>query len=271
MINRILKVKIANLLTSPVLGKIIATILNDKLPYHGLIIDTADSNITPNTKAMIFWRLYESAEYRYINQYLPKNLPVVELGSSIGIISAVIKRLINENLLICVEANPNLIHTLKNNLRYLSNYFIENYAIDYSCEMVEFNITSSNLESKIGKHKSSKTKIRPLNVQTIQLNKIIEKYQLEQYALVSDIEGAEIQILLKENLKNCLCGIFELHTTEFENQRYSIADMKNLIKNKGFKIIADAGNVIVFQKSDLLTSHENKNSLLASCSTYPIQ
>jgi len=125
----------ASLLTAPAMGKLISFCYRQKIPFHGLRFDTSIHEISPASKAQLFFKIYESAEVRFIDKYLPESLDVVELGSSIGVLSAIIrKKLAKETRLICVEAYPQLSRQIIVNLELnglYNNVVCLNKAINY--------------------------------------------------------------------------------------------------------------------------------------------
>jgi len=82
-----LKIAVAKFVTARLIGELVAVAYRNKIPFRGLRFSTADPQIHPRVKASLFWGLYESAEIRFVNAYLPRSIDVVELGSSIGVVS----------------------------------------------------------------------------------------------------------------------------------------------------------------------------------------
>ena len=112
-----LKRLLANVIQSGLIGDAISWFYGDVIPFHGIPIDVSQSGIPAANKAALWWGMYESAEHRFIKAFLLPNLPVIELGSSIGAISSAIAgQLDHGQRLICVEANPFLIPQLRKNL-----------------------------------------------------------------------------------------------------------------------------------------------------------
>jgi len=83
-----LKLLIAKILCSSLMGVCINTIFRGVLPLKGcrFYVKNLDSKI----KASIFWGIYESAEIRFIKKYIDDQYDIVDLGSSIGVSSVFI-------------------------------------------------------------------------------------------------------------------------------------------------------------------------------------
>jgi FkbM family methyltransferase len=242
---------VSDLLCSSVIGKVIYKLSSGKIPSlrnlpNRFFVPLEHS--THTIHASIFWGFYESAEIRLINKFLNPNLPVIELGGSLGIISSFILHKLNSNTsLTVVEANVFLLSTIKKNIerhntKNISTNIIHK-AIAYSNSLICMDITDDNTTSHISENDQSGTL-----VESIQLNKIIPE---KPYSLVCDIEGAEVAILLEDKaaLKNCFQLFIELHETTYEGKYYSREDLINLLIMNGFILRSRDGNVIFMDRS----------------------
>lgn len=246
----LLKKFISNLLKIPSVGKAIRLFFDDKIPFSGISIFTDSHEVSNAVVSSIFFRFYESAEVRFVKRYLKPNIPVVELGSSIGVVSCQIAELSN-SLIICVEANPKLLPLLGKNLEFngYKNYKIISGAVDYESKgnFSFFEVGKENVLGRLTKSKNAGTIIVP----NITLNKILEENKIDDYILVSDIEGSEIQFLLHdaEALRKCRQMIIELHFSEYENTMYEVNDLLKIISKLGFSKVDAYGNNYVFEKT----------------------
>ena len=136
-----IKNKIATALCSDFVGAFLAKVYNNQIPsrrYGKFIYDCSSDYLLDSVKASIFWGIYESAEVRFVRQYLRSDLDVIELGASIGVVTTqILRKIESANKCIALEANPNLMETLKSNLQInnkAKNYHIINKAISYNGE-----------------------------------------------------------------------------------------------------------------------------------------
>tara|TARA_Y100001970_G_scaffold105947_1_gene132738 strand:+ start:1322 stop:1663 length:342 start_codon:yes stop_codon:yes gene_type:complete len=90
------------------------------------------------------------------------------------------------------------------------------------------------------KKKSKKT------INTISLKSIIKKYDINEFQLVLDIEGEELNVLKKNNdwLSSCKSILLENHLSKDK-----LNDLNNYLIKKGFKIISNKDNVFLFHKN----------------------
>ena len=244
----------ALLIANQWVGRIISYIYADRIPSNGFVIDTS-SNVLPRIKARIFWRIYESAEIKFVKQYLRPDLDVVELGSSIGVLSCNISKIIgNSRKLILVEANTSLVNNIQSNLRIngllTANTTILPAAISYDyteAGTTSFYVGRSNLNSSL---ESGSSKI---SVKSTTLSELLLSENIQHYSLVMDIEGGEVDILLNdiEALDKCEQLIVELHYVSRNGQIYTVEDLVSLFTEKAkFTLIARRGPVCVFLRTN---------------------
>ena len=84
------------------------------------------------------------------------------------------------------------------------------------------------------------------------VDSILQAYDLNNFAMVSDIEGCEIEILLNDvnALKKCRQLIIELHQTSYQNVDYSVADLARIIQDSHhFYLVEHQGPVYYFNRS----------------------
>jgi FkbM family methyltransferase len=253
MNSRTLKMNIARALCAPSIGRLIGRIFADRLPFHGAVIDTGFHFVSPITKAQIFWKFYESGEIRFLHRYLRRDLDVVELGSSIGVMASQILRLQNpQRRLVCVEANATLIEALARNTAAASpgRVKIVSSAISYPEKegaREHFAIGGSTIEGHVTDHKTEQS----IEVQTTSLSRILHDADIEDYALISDIEGAEAGILEHDSpaLDRCRQILIELHPTIVAGRAVSIDDLIGILVNRRhFRLLDRHGPVCAFER-----------------------
>jgi FkbM family methyltransferase len=253
-ITHSLKVAIADILCHPTVGRVVAACLQDRIPCRGLRFDTKSHRINNSIKAALFWQLYESAEIRFVRAWLSSDLDIVELGSSIGVVSSHIRsRLDPEKRLICVEVDHELLNNVPLNLRLNrldNNFTLVNCAIDYDHEgsTVLFSAGSSNTTGRLD---SLSPPEGSTEVQATTLSTLLIRQGITDYALVADIEGSEAGILFSDPdaLLSCRQIIIELHDTSFRGKHITVDTMYARILNLGFVLRARRGPVCVFERS----------------------
>jgi FkbM family methyltransferase len=244
------KIIVARALCSKPVGRAVSTAFRNRIPFYGTTIDTSAPSVPESTKASLLFRLYETAEVRFVRRYLPPALDVVELGSSIGVMGAQVLRVQEPGRrLTCVEANPDLLQPLRANTKDGgSRVRIVHGAIHYpegACETVGFVHGDSNLDGRVGGFSAG----RQVQVRAFTLSEVLRESGFGHYALVCDIEGAEAGIVVydKAALASCRLAVFELHETNFEGQTYTVDRLANqLLDVHGFELVDRYGPVLVF-------------------------
>lgn len=250
-----LKLFASKVLANNITGALLSFVFKNRIPFYNLTIDVSDPIITKITKALLYWKIYEKAEIRFVKKYLAGWEDVVELGSSIGVMGSIVSDIQTTGKYIAVEANPTLINANYKNvtLNRKTDYVLLNKAVEYFKKTVSFSINKSNLDGRIdntGLNGSTVT------VETITLDEICSVYNLSGFTLISDIEGAEVAFLLNDEkaLKKCNKIIIELHDTEYNAHKHSVKDLVNLIIAHDFSILDQHGDVFVFTKNTLPTA-----------------
>jgi FkbM family methyltransferase len=247
-----LKRVVGSILTAPVMGRAIALVTGDTFRSRGLRVDTSYPAVTPVVKAMLFWNMYESAEIRFVQRYLKPDRDVVELGSSLGVMACQIRaRIEPERKLVCVEASPQLAPVIQKNLAlngFTGHTTVVTGAIDYSgAETVSFAEGGNTLQGQKAEAGAQTT-----STPAVTLEKLLADHQINDYALVCDIEGAEAGIIFQGqgSLRSCRQIVIELHDAECNGRRVSVDEMADaLVQQHGFRQVDRYGTVCVFDRS----------------------
>ena len=81
-----IKLKIQTLLLN-IIGGLMRIVYNNKIPFESLLINTESPLVNNRTVALIYFGKYEKDELEFVLKYLPKEFPIVELGTSIGFVA----------------------------------------------------------------------------------------------------------------------------------------------------------------------------------------
>jgi len=230
--------------------RVIAFLLRQKIPFYNATIDVSDKMITPLTKSLLYYRIYEKKEVELVTAYLKSDDDVLELGSSIGVMGSIVSRIQTTGRYISVEADPALINVNRKNitLNRKSEFVLLNKALDYSGKKIAFIASDSTLSGKVAAAGDSET-----HIDSITLKELCQTYDLNNFTLICDIEGAEISILLNDmsSITKCSKIVIELHDTEYNGRVYSVKDMVDLIVQNNFRIADRQEPAFVFERIDL--------------------
>jgi FkbM family methyltransferase len=236
-------------------GSIISKLFRDKVPdlrWPGFRF-CIPGNVDKVIHASVFWGFYESAEIRFIEKYLRNDVDVVELGGSLGIVSShIVGRLGNGRRLFTVELNPTLIEVIKENISRHNHSGVVaeqvNKAISYDRNNLRFNITGNNTETSVY---SSYDSNGCFEVETTKLSEIVNAELFKEFALVADIEGAEVEVISEDagSFENCHQLFIELHDVNYKGMQYKVEALASLITAKsGLRVVDKHGPVFYFSR-----------------------
>jgi len=154
---------------------------------------------------------YEQQEASLVERYVPDGSDVLELGGGIGFITAVIEQTTDDlGTHVVLEVNPDLLPMLRqakkiNELQAI----IDSVAYSSGGDTVAFKSGNTFTQSSIaGLDTDGET------IPAKSLESLIEEYDLDEFALIADIEGAEAGLLDEEfetMVSHCPVVILELH------------------------------------------------------------
>ena len=187
---------------------------NNRIEYRGIQLDLSNPLIKTRMKSTFIEGHYERPELDLVERCLPGDLPVVELGASIGVVACFTNCHLNDRKRhVVVEANPRLIPSLLTNAS-LNNceFSVEQSVIAYGGPNVSFYQGETFLAGATG----NRRRTAPIEVATTSLAALLDKYKFDKADLIADIEGAEADLITHES--NVLQSrirwfIFENHPT----------------------------------------------------------
>jgi FkbM family methyltransferase len=195
----------------------------------------------------LFTNKYEAPERRAVLRYLKRDIPVIELGGSMGVVACVTNKvLIDPTAHVVVEANPLAIPQLELNRKLNGGKFeIVNRAVAYGADSITFRPSSDLAESSITRAGDQ----APVTVDTVELGELVRDHGFERFTLVCDIEGLEYELVCHEAdvLKNADTIIMETHARYTGGEKLN--DMMAKLNDLGFSIVEEIGFVVVLQQA----------------------
>jgi FkbM family methyltransferase len=186
---------------------------------------------------------YEIAEKTLIERHLPPDLPVIELGGSIGVISAIIRRRLQPAApMVVVEANPRIVDLCKKNAASgAGRVEVLNAAISYAGGSIGFAASDDYLSGRIADRPDTASVV----VETTTLAAVSRSF--EEFSLVMDIEGAEYDVFENDvdALRRCRLAIVEIHPDASRTEEYFL----KLAERSGFKMIDREADVLALARA----------------------
>lgn len=220
--------------------------------YHGLEVSVpSECGLGPANS--LLRDKYERDEAAMILKHLPRDLPVIELGGSLGIISRLIRSRIDpETRHIVVEANADLVEICAKNAGSGAadgRTEMVHAAIHHDGPTVSFQIGDDVHSSSIANVGSTRS-VREVAATTLAV--VAERLGSKQdYVLVSDIEGAEYPIFEREAeaLVDVRMAIVEVHPKIYAERGWSEEKFIALARAAGLNVIDRQADVVVLTRA----------------------
>lgn len=202
--------------------------------------------VDPVTAARIFFGIHESAEIRFALRHCAQKVTVVELGCSIGVMAAALKKHKSIEQYIAVEPSTKNVGIANRVFTELNkNVVICHKAISYGSEEKSFLQNTGYITNTVTEGQNDN--VAGEWVDNTTLSTILQEKGISgNYTLITDIEGAEADVFFKDvaALEKCDTIIAELEETEI----YSMDEQAHQLEKLGFNLMEQYGNVFAFSK-----------------------
>lgn len=219
--------------------------------YHGLAVTLPDDAGLSVFNALLR-RKYEREEAALIIDHLPPDLPVIELGGSLGVVSRLIgSRLAPETRHLVVEANPDLIAACSANAKRQAvpgATEVINAALYYDGPTARFRIGSEAHSNALDIGTGAG---RVVDVPAVTLADLHKRLGTPAaFTLVADIEGAEYDLFAREaaTLAHVAVAIVELHPRDYARGGRSEAALTALIEAAGLTVAERRADVVLLRR-----------------------
>ncbi len=202
-------------------------------------------------KASLLKQKYERFERHAVLQHIRSELPVVELGACIGVVSCVTNRILKDPAShVVVEVNPHVIPILESNRESNHCKFeILNRAISYDLTSVTFSPASDIRGTSLRKNVYSSFEGPSVTVLTTTLSSIVTQRGYDRFALICDIEGHEYELVQHEPhiLEKVDILILETHARMIGETKHS--EMMRRLAQLGFRTVEEDSFVVVMRRT----------------------
>ena len=217
----------------------------DIVRVDGCKFSIAADRVPANVVDLLLSDLYEEPERKALTKFVHRELPVVELGACIGVVSCLTNRRLRQpEKHVVVEANPALLPLLEDNrARNGCQFKIINAAVSYGAETITFNVDDNILASSV--HSGER---HGVEVETTTLERLLNQHGFARATLICDIEGAELQLVeheLQTLSARVATIIMELHDRIVGHE--PTERMLTRLGSAGFKVVNRDGDVVVLQ------------------------
>jgi FkbM family methyltransferase len=171
-------------------------LLGNRVRLDGMRFSLDCPLITTPLKSTIAFGLHEWEERELVKRHLPRDLPVIELGGGLGVVSCLINsRLSNPNRHVVVEANPAMIDVLNRNRQLNACAFqVINKALGYRRESIDLAIDAEFVGTRTVNIGAASV----VSVPSVTLAALLDRFNFERAGVICDIEGAEAGLIESE-------------------------------------------------------------------------
>jgi FkbM family methyltransferase len=212
-------------LCRPSFGRLIRRACGERVPHWDLTIPLSAVHNDIVVSAL-FFGTYEFAEIFLAREFLYPEGDVVELGASMGVLSAHVSRRLRPGArLLCVEPNLRLHDAIKQTIRANSpsaRSTLVAAAVYYGpSKSVTLDGSDANSVRISDTGASDGT-----SVSVTSLSAVLREHAVGPYTLICDIEGSEAGLLVSDGgaLKQCREILIETHEAEFQGRRFTTGD-----------------------------------------------
>ncbi|PHP64858.1 hypothetical protein CSC94_21980 [Zhengella mangrovi] len=224
----------------------------DRYDYHGIQVTVPASAGIGAASALLRGK-YERAEAAMIARHLPAGRPVIELGGSLGVVSALIRSRLDPGMRhVVVEANPDILDICGSNARRGAGtdetelvhaaYFPGG---GEATLLLGAEVHANALDDGSGAG-------RRVSVPAVSLDSLWSRIgRTEGFTLVSDIEGGETALFLQEPamLDHVGLVIAEMHPDAYRGQGTSEAALLAVARAHGLVEIDRMDDTVVLARS----------------------
>lgn len=213
---------------------------------HGVPVEVPAGVDDALTYMLAKGRPYEDEEARMVKNHLAPNTSVIELGGCLGVVSALVRSRIGPDAPhIIVEANARLLPTLTRNATRGAApgaTHVVNAAVDYSgAESVTFEMGENAHVGRIGGKGATR-----VTVPTVTLAQLADQLGADRFALVCDIEGAELALFDRESpdlLRRIDLLVLETHPKFYDGGTARQTQLQARLEELGLHIVSQDRDV----------------------------
>jgi len=228
---------------NPVVGRAVE-LLGNRVRMDGLTYSVDCPYIGTGHKSTLAFGLHEIEERALARRWLPRDVPVIEIGGGLGVVSCLINRKLQWSRdHVVVEANPVMARILELN-RDLNGcgFQVINKALAYDCDAIDLNLDREFVGSSTFGSAGSTVRLPATTI-----SEILGHAGFEYCGIVCDIEGAEADLIQRElpHLRDRIRFFMaEMHPAILGKE--AINRLEGKIESQGFRLFEKDGDCVFY-------------------------
>lgn len=206
--------------------------------FYGISVTLPEMD-TPGCASALLQGKYEAEEAKLIAAHLPPDRPVIELGGSMGVVSALIASRLAETVAhTIVEANPALLEVCARNAgvarRPLAK--VQHAAVAYGGPVARFSVGGNVHANHLARAGDTASVIE---VKAVTLEALWQDIGApDGFTLICDIEGAEAQMVASDSAVLAHAGmvIMEMHPAVYQGAAATEAEIMATLQASGLHL-----------------------------------
>jgi FkbM family methyltransferase len=232
---------------NPIVGRAVE-LFGNRVRIDGMTFTVDCPQITTGHKSTLAFGLHELEERALIKRWLPSELPVLEFGGGLGVVSCLVNRRLDDpSRHIVVEANPQMIPALERNREINGREFrVINKALAYDCTHADLIIGREFVSSSTIRGAGGTT----VKVTTTTVSSLMAEMGFGKAGIICDIEGAERELINREMAAlgdRIQFFMAEMHPNIIGED--VVSDLLDDLMSMGFSLKQKIGDSVFFSRS----------------------
>jgi FkbM family methyltransferase len=200
---------------------------------HGLNIPIDRGIVTDRILFSIMRGHYESTETEAVRSLVQKGDRLLELGGGIGVVSAVAAKILGDDAVVCIEANPKLLEYIQRvhtanavHPKVINAIAVGSDKLRTASFYLRKNFWVSSLSAEPHDY------VEKIEVEAISIDRLVAEHRPS--VVVVDVEGGENDLILSDWTNGVRLVIMEVHPKVIGV--HSVAVLVEYFKTRGFSV-----------------------------------
>lgn len=212
--------------------------IRNPIRRRGVAVDTSSALVREEAHTILLG-VYENEILDFVDRYVPRTTDVVEFGGGIGFVASYVDRHVDDDRTqVVVEPNPVAVADLQRTRELNGATFdVVESAYEPQGDSVELSSDGRFLQASTVRRRG-----RSLTVPGVTLRQVITEFGLEEFVLIADMEGAEVDLVHAELdvvLESCPYVVVEYHN--FADIEREVGEARAVLEASELEVVESDG------------------------------